>query len=611
MSALLALVLVGVTNGVGSRAELESFLDGVMVANLRDRHVAGATVAVVLDGKPFFAKGYGWADVEKRVPVDAERTLFRIGSISKLFTWTAVLQLVEEGELSLDADVNGYLDFEIPATFPAPITLRHVMTHTPGFEEDGRDLWARSTGEIVPLGGWLASHVPARVRPPGELASYSNYAAALAGYIVERASGMPWAERIEERVLAPLGMEHASVRQPLPERLLGDMSKGYESSAGQFLERDWEVVTGAAPAGAMSASAADMAKFMLAHLSGGSFGSGRILSEAGVERMHARAFAHDERLNGSALGFYEKSSHGLRIVGHGGSTRWFHSDLALIPSERLGLFVSYNTNTGHDLNRAAFLAQFLDHYYPSPPPAVALPPDARAQAERVAGEYAMLRRSYTTYQKVESLEGAITFEATDAGRLLMDSPFWQKELVPVGPMLWREAAGDELVAFRDDGHAFLGSIPVIALERIPWHESPGLHQAILLAAGIVFVLALACAARRALRRRLGRPLPEDVLPGRGLLLGAVLANLAFALAFAWISSDAMNLVTSPMTAFKIALALPVLGALLALASVAPAVAQWLAGAGTLGARLRYDATLVFALLFAWSLHVWNLLGWRM
>ena len=201
------------------RAELEAFVDGIMVANLRDKHVAGATVAVVKDGALLFAKGYGYADVAQRRPIDAERSLFRIGSTSKLFTWTAVMQLVEQGKLDLDADVNRYLDFKIPATFPQPITLRHIMTHTPGFEEDSRDLISDDSTTLVPLGGWLATHIPGRVRPPGTFASYSNYATALAGYIVQRASGMPWDDYIEQHVLAPLGMTQTTTRQPVPARL--------------------------------------------------------------------------------------------------------------------------------------------------------------------------------------------------------------------------------------------------------------------------------------------------------------------------------------------------------------------------------------------------------
>src|SRR5262245_30240763 len=213
--------------GLRDRAELEAFIDGIMVANLRDKHVAGATISVVKDGALLFAKGYGFADVAKRRPTDPERSLFRIGSTSKLFTWTAVMQLVEQGKLDLDADVNRYLDFKIPATFPQPITLRHIMTHTPGFEEDSRDLISDDSTTLIPLGRWLATHIPGRVRPPGTFASYSNYATALAGYIVQRTSGTPWDDYIEQHVLAPLGMMQTATRQPLPSRLKADMSDGY------------------------------------------------------------------------------------------------------------------------------------------------------------------------------------------------------------------------------------------------------------------------------------------------------------------------------------------------------------------------------------------------
>jgi CubicO group peptidase (beta-lactamase class C family) len=152
--------------GIRDRAELEAFLDGLMTANLGDKHVSGATVAVVKDGALFFAKGYGWADANRRTPVSGERTLFRIGSISKLFTWTAVMQLVEQGKLDLDTDVNRYLDFKIPDTYPKqPITLRHIMTHTPGFEEDGRDLITDDSTRLTTLGKWLQTHIPGRVRP--------------------------------------------------------------------------------------------------------------------------------------------------------------------------------------------------------------------------------------------------------------------------------------------------------------------------------------------------------------------------------------------------------------------------------------------------------------
>jgi CubicO group peptidase (beta-lactamase class C family) len=591
-------------------------MEGVMIASLRDEHVAGATVSVVKDGALFFAKGYGLADVAEQKPIDAETTLFRIGSVSKLFTWTAVMQLVESGKLSLDADVNTYLDFEIPDTYPQPITLWNVMTHTTGFEDDARDLFSEDPARIVPLGVWLATHVPARVRAPGLFASYSNYSAALAGYVVERVSGMPWADCIEKRVLEPLHMEQTSVRQPLPARLSADMSLGYDFEDGRFTVQKWEVITGAAPAGSMSSSATDMAKFMLAHLGGGTFENGRILETSTCEQMHARVFGHDERINGSALGFYEKSSHGLRIIGHNGDTAWFHSDLALIPAERVGVFVSYNTRGASALSRFTFLTEFLDHYYPPAPLPAAESPDARAEMERIAGQYRFMRHSYTTFQKVDGLSGAVRVDPTGNGTLRMSSPLGTYELVRAGSMLYRDALGESLFAFAGDAdspasQAFMGDVPPMALERVPWFEAPELHWCVLGLSVLVFVLTLIAAVRRAFRRRFGPPRPEDHLPGRALLVGAVLCDLGFVSTFLVLVSDGTQIVTSPMIGLKIALGLPVAGALLTIGAALAAFSNWRLNAGTRGARLRYGAVVVAALLFAWSLNVWNLLGWRM
>jgi CubicO group peptidase (beta-lactamase class C family) len=604
----------GTVRGLRDRAELAAFLDGVMAANLRDVHVAGATVAVVKDGALFFAKGYGYADVARRAPVDAERTLFRIGSTSKLFTWTAVMQLVEQGKLDLDADVNRYLDFAIPATYPQPITLRHVMTHTPGFEEDGRDLFTEDSAKMIPLGRWLATHVPGRVRPPGTYASYSNYATALAGYIVERVSNMPFDDYVERHILEPLGMSQTTTRQPLPDRFRPDMSTGYQWGAGRFAGKPFEIVNGAAPAGSMSASATDMAKFMIAHLNNGVLGGQRILAESTAVRMHARAFGHDPRLPGFALGFYEKSSHGLRIIGHGGDTRWFHTDLALLPDQGIGVLVSYNTNTGGELSFGPFLTEFLDHYYPTPAPA-AIAGDPR-DAQRVAGQYEFNRRSYTTFQKAFGLAGAIRVSAADSGRLLLHSPLGDRRLVPAGPLLYREELGDNLVSFKADGagritHGFLGLAPMMAMERVPWWSAPPLHWVLLGLGVVVFLGTMVAALRRSIRRRLGHARPEDVLPGRWMLVALGLLNVAFLLTAAAVLGTSGGLLENPLTGLKVALALPVLGALLAVGGAVMAVQHWRTGVGTTGARLRYSAVVLTALLFAWSLGHWNLLGWRM
>ncbi|MBL8055218.1 MAG: serine hydrolase, partial [Anaerolineales bacterium] len=262
--------------GPSDPAEVEAFLDGLLRAEMDEHHVPGAVVVVVRAGAVLSAKGYGYADVEARTPVDPARTLFRPGSVSKLFTWTAVMQLVEQGRLDLDADVNAYLDFAIPATYAEPITLKHLLTHTAGFEDKGDGLFKLKPDEIPTLDAYLKANLPARVFPPGQIGAYSNYGTALAGYIVERVSGQPFAEYVEQHIFAPLGMAQATFRQPLPATLAPDMAGGYNYVDGGYVRGGFEYVTGY-PAGALSAAGLDLAKFMIAHLQDGQLGEARLL----------------------------------------------------------------------------------------------------------------------------------------------------------------------------------------------------------------------------------------------------------------------------------------------------------------------------------------------
>jgi CubicO group peptidase (beta-lactamase class C family) len=601
--------------------ELEAFLDGLMIAQMRDNDVAGATVAVVRDGQVLLTKGYGWADVEGRVRVDPERTLFRIGSVSKLFTWIAVMQLVEDGLLDLDRDVNEYLDFTIPATFPEPITPRHLLTHTPGFEEDSRGLFTDDIDGLVPMGRWLAENMPARIRPPGLFSAYSNYGTALAGLIVERASGMSWDEFTESRILEPLGMGWASTRQPLPDHLEPHMSKGYSWEGAGWKEEDWEIITGAAPAGSMSVSAGDMARFMISQLEGGALDGARILSEEGTRTMQARHFEHDARLPGFGLGFYEKSSHGVRIVGHGGNTRWFHTDLSLFPELGLGTFVSYNTSTGGELSWDGFLPTFLNHYFPTEPPE-ALPADGfEDRVAGLTGTYRANRSSYTTFQKAFDLAGGVTFEAGD-GVLIQSGGLGGSAVrgVEVGENLFQEEFGETRIAFRTDEsgkatHAFLSVAPMFALERVAWHGNPRLHQSLLGIGMLVFLVLVLAALGRLVRRVRGRPREGDRLEGRiGLARRALVASGAAHLVFAvWVIvlvSDFWALLTGPMTGLYMALAFPVLGLIASLVAGWATVTAWRGGEGDRWLRLRLSAGVTLALLVSLSLHYWNLLGWR-
>ncbi len=145
-----------------TKADLEPWLDGFLPYALQRSDVAGAVVVVVKDGAILLEKGYGYADVAERKPVDPERTLFRAGSVSKLFTWTAVMQLVEQGKLALDTDINTYLDFKIPPREGKPITLRNLMTHTPGFDEIQRALFVTDPEDMPSLEQALKRWIPPR-----------------------------------------------------------------------------------------------------------------------------------------------------------------------------------------------------------------------------------------------------------------------------------------------------------------------------------------------------------------------------------------------------------------------------------------------------------------
>ena len=596
--------------GPTNPAEVEAFIDGMMLIQLRSGHAAGATVAVVRDGALLFSKGYGYANVAKRVPVDPDQTLFRVGSVSKVFTWTAVMQLWEAGKLDLDKDVNEYLDFRIPATYPEPVTLRTIFTHSAGFEEDPSDLFTEDTTHILAMGEWLAAHIPARVRPPGQLTSYSNFSTALAGYIVERVSGIRFEEYVERRIFTPLGMTRSTFRQPIPAQLRNTLSEGYEYTGGAFVSRPPEYATGAGPAGTMATTAGDMAKFMIAHLALGAAPSGRILAESTAVLMHSRLFAHDPRLTGFAYGFFEQSSNKLRVFGHAGDTQWFHSNMALIPSEGVGLFVSFNTSTGGGLYEP-FTRAFLDHYYPDPQPWITAKA-SREELQRFAGQYVGIRTNYSRYLKAFSLLLGSAVSVADSGDALVATFRGEpRRFRPVDSLLFRDENSELLLAFRKDSagritHAFLGDDPTSSEVRMRASQSPRLHLMILGGGLVVFLLTLVAAVVRLLTGRDGKGLPD-----RKLLVALASAFLLAVVALAFLPLSIQSIIYDRLGGIRYVLIFPVVGALLTVWAAIAAIRQWRTGASPVMARVRFTTVVLVAIAFVWSLNTWNLLGWKL
>ncbi len=500
-----------------TREDVEAWLDGYVPYALERGGVAGAVVVVVKDGKVLLQKGYGYADIATRKPVDPDTTLFRPGSVSKLFAWTAVMQLVEQGKLDLDHDVNAYLDFTVPPYDGQPVTMRNLMTHTAGFEESAKYLIGAEPWAAPSLDRYLKENMPERIFPPGKIPSYSNYGATLAGYIVQRVSGQPFADYIDQHIFAPLGMQHATVRQPLPANLRPLMSSGYEDATGK--PKPFEIV-GPAPAGSSSVSGADMARFMIAHLQDGQFNGAQILKPETARMMHSTALNNLPPLNSMLLGFYQMNRNGHRIIGHAGDSQWFHSELFLFPDDGVGFFISLNS-VGVDGAagpiRQALHEEFADRYFPGPNPG-GQPNASHAtnDASRLAGTYLSSRRQETSFfSLLYYLMEASPVSAAGDGKItsssLMDLSKQPMQFDPIAADVWRADRGKERLAAKLQGGnvALWGTddTPFEVFTPVPWYkDATWLKPALAVAVGALLLTALFWPVNALYRKRYGAKL---------------------------------------------------------------------------------------------------------
>jgi len=592
--------------------EVATFFDTTLTQQLADEQLVGATVAVVKDGDLLFAKGYGYADWEKQTPVVADQTIFYPGSAGKLFTWTAVMQLAEQGKLDLHADINQYLDFTIPVTlrqtqgnaFPEPITLAHLMTHTAGFEEQLAALQIGGPGELLPLRDFLVQHMPARVYPPGEFFAYSNYGTALAGYIVERVSGEPYEQYITNHILQPLAMTHSAATQPLPPQLMADMAKGYHYRNGLYTPVTFEWIA-AAPEAPVRVTATDMAHFMIAHLNGGGYGEQQLLQPATVEEMHSRQFSHDPRIPGMTYGFVESGENNQRIIWHMGESAHFVSVLALLPEQNVGLFVSYNTPPA---DGRTILSAFLDHFYPTPASTATDPPtDTSTRMAALQGSYVSTRVAHHSAQKLIGWLDTLQVQIND-DQTLQAGPFRYTE---IEPGLFKQVDGERLLTYRTDAqgrvtHLFYGPF---AYFKVPWYQSLQFHLLLGAACLLLFLSAVVAwpfdwwPRRRVAAGRWAHW-------ARGAAAGLALLNVGLV---AWFLLAMVNYGQSYVYPADTVALLSWLwwpAPLLAVALVIMTVLIWRQHYWQWPARVHYTLVTLAAVAFVWLLVTWNLLALR-
>jgi CubicO group peptidase (beta-lactamase class C family) len=590
-----------------TQENVAAFFDSAFTVQQKDHEIVGAVVSVVHDGQVLFEAGYGFADLATRTPADPDQSLFRIASITKPFVWTALMQLVEQGRLSLDDPVDQYLDFSIPASYPESIRIRDLLTHTPGFEEQGTGGTARSVADVVPLGEHLQAAMPARVRPPGEHASYSNYGTALAAYVIDRVTGESWSDYIDQQILEPLGMTSTNTQVEMSAELKARHATGYKYSGGEFEATEYEYFKDL-PAGHISTTASDMTRFMLMHLNEGTYNGEQVLSAETALEMREPLFDPHPDIAPMLHGFYRSDRHGLVIFGHGGDVNQFHSNLTLIPEHNLGVFVSFNSDPAASA-RGNLVVAFIDHFFGGEYLRAA-PEPYELDLEPFTGQYLPLRRNLSTFEKLSALVSAISVSAQDGALLVTGSR--TSRWVPVADDRFVANYVDQSMVFEraPDGsvaYMVIGT-PLSTYQRMTGLDRPALQTQVLAFVLIIAVLTVLGYTYRAWRRAPGATqLPRaDVTTAwlHGILLIGLYTYLVITL-----SGDVEEFSYGMPTSAHILMLLMVANVVLGLVVAGMSVRQWLSQSGGTLARLRYSFVALAALANVWICWYFNILAY--
>ena len=592
---------------------LADYFDHAVPSGLQKYHVPGTVVSVVSGDHTAFAKGYGLADAEHGVAFDPDRSLVRLASITKLFTWTAVMQQVQAGRLDLHTDVNHYLTaFKIPRTYPQPVTLQDLMDHTAGFEDRVIGTVARTAADVIPLERFLASEMPARIRPPGQISAYSNYGAALAGYLVAKVSGQPYDKYVTQHLLAPLQMTHSTATEPVPAPLAAGLARSYNSDDVP-LRRVPFIFDPLTPDGAISATAADMAHFMIAQLNDGRYGDAAILSPAATARMHQRSFAADPRTGGYAHGFMDRTINGRRVLMHDGGWEGFVSALILIPGCHLGLFVSANATGGAD-SATPLIPGFFDRFAPTPATSEPIPtPEASTPATTtapLAGFYEPTRHNESTIEKVVNLLGPRRLTVDGDGTVHFKGTTWTKRSDGV----YRPADDSDQLVFlhgADGRHYAATDIPAYQLMSAGETLTTNL---VIVVAFVVIALSALIVILVGLERRLRRRTSSTTVEwrrARTLAAGAAVLGLAYlAAVFFVLLTNTRDFIYSVPVSFQILLGLPFVVLLLAGAAAIPTIRGWRGSGAGLTARIHHVVVYAGLAALIWFTWQWNLIGWQ-
>jgi CubicO group peptidase (beta-lactamase class C family) len=604
--------------GPGNAAEVAAFLEPV-AADWQAAGIPGAVFVLVKDGRVLFSRGYGFADVEAKRPVDPERTVFRTGAGFPVLVALGLLQLQEEGRFDFRADVNRYLKrFRVEDTFPEPVTGHHLMTHTGGFDETFIGINARREEEKPPLGEYLAANMPARIKPPGGIRSHSPFGYALAGHLVEAVSGMSFPEYAEERIFQPLGMARSSfVTRP---GMKADLAASYQFVPGNPVRApvDYSIIEPE-----LNTTAADMARLLLAMLGQGEPGGARLLRKReSFDLLHRRQFTHHPQLPGPTYGQFESFYNGRVGSTNSGSRSGHTSQVFFLREEGLGFFIAFTGS--RYLLLEDFDQRFMDHFYPAAvAPPRAGPVDA-ARAAEYAGIYRHSRYPRGTVDRLPSLATGYVREIEvghdgKGGVTVLGAPYVEIEPGVIqrnGPGPFIVAAATDKAVFHRDGrgrvtHMFVGSA---AFEKLAWYETSTFHLYLFSALFLLFLSACLLWPLGALVARMARRDRPAVAPrARNVrILAWVLSALCAAFLAGLVAVLGLRgpdrLAYEVPAALKGLLVLPLATTLLTAVLLRFLVPAWRDRYWGLGGRFWYTLVVAAAVALIPFLIYWRLLG---
>ena len=585
-------------------ADLESYMDGLIGGLMKAEHVAGVTVAIVAGNQVVLSKGYGLANVQEGLPVSADKTRFQIASITKLFTWTAVMQLVEQGTLDLHTDIQEYLpELKIPKTYGEPITMAHLMAHTAGFEDRPIGLFE---SRQVSLLNALKENLPERIYPPGEFFAYSNHGSAIAGLVVENLSGLTWEEYVEQNILTPLGMTETRTQQPYREEIDANMSRGYRYARGQYIPQSYAYCP-IAPAAAITTTADDMTRFMLAHLNKGQLSGVPILKPATIELMHSDLHRNHPRTTPCAHGFFVYEQNPTKSIGHNGGMLSFRSNLRLYPDRNMGIFVAQNTSSSRMVYQIT--DAFFDRYV-APVENIVNSSDLNKVKPHPAipGLYTQLTRNESGVAKLNKILAPTKVRSSSTGTIWIGD----QEFQAITPLEFKDDRGKNAVFVLDDKgrpkHLFWGRV---SFDRVPWYELPRFQIGLLTTCLIVLATAvLGWPLLVYVRWSMKTPIPEARRGHFLLTLATWSVALVSIFMVAFMAMNAAN--SEPFfrneipTVRALVHASPLFGLGVILSGFC-IVRIWRRKAWTLRWRLHYSLVVAALFSLAWFFHHWNIL----